>query len=109
MKKAIKRYLRRSVLAYPDPLQWWAYILNATKGNFSPLLEGYEGDIVKIHKAITDECDTGLFCGVIPDSPEYLQKHREWENGIEESYLAQLDRDQPHDREEAGTEGSYNA
>ena len=38
------------------------------------------------------------------DDPAYQQKARQWENSVEES----LDRDQPHDREEAGTMGSYN-
>lgn len=54
MNEAIKRYLKRSVTAYPDPLQWWAFILNATKGNFGPLLEGYSGDIITIHSQIRE-------------------------------------------------------
>jgi hypothetical protein len=52
MEDAIKRYLQRSVIAYPDPMEWWAFILNTTKGNFALLLEGYSGDIVQIHNAI---------------------------------------------------------
>jgi len=52
MHEAIKRYLQRSVIAYPEPMEWWAFILNQTKGNFTTLLEGYSGDIVQIHKAI---------------------------------------------------------
>lgn len=52
MQDAIKRYLKRSVMAYPNPLEWWAFILNSTKGNFLPLLEGYTGDIPKIHNQI---------------------------------------------------------
>jgi hypothetical protein len=55
MQEAIKRYLKRSVMAYPDPMQWWAFILNATKGNFGPLLEGYQGDISLIHKQIRED------------------------------------------------------
>lgn len=53
IERAIKRFLQRSVIAYPEPLAWWAYILNATKGNFAPLLEGYSGDLYKIHQTIT--------------------------------------------------------
>ncbi len=55
MKEAIKRYLQKSVVAYPDPMMWWCYILNQTKGNFEPLLEGYRGNIQKIHQQITKE------------------------------------------------------
>ena len=55
MNEAIKCYLKRSVAAYPDPLKWWAFILNATRGNFRPLLEGYKGDIVTMHSQIERE------------------------------------------------------
>jgi len=54
MEQAVKRYLKRSVMAYPDPLKWWAFILNATRGNFAPLLEGYDGDIPTIHSQIRE-------------------------------------------------------
>lgn len=56
-----------------------------------------------IHRSV----DTGLFCGVIPapmDDPKYLKAAREWENSIDDAILT---RDQPHDREEAGTDGTY--
>lgn len=55
MNEAIKRYLKRSVAAYPDPLKWWAFILNATKGDFNLLLEGHTGDIPTIHNKIKAE------------------------------------------------------
>jgi len=55
MDAAIKRYLQRSVIAYPEPLKWWAFILNATKGNYAPLLEGYTGNICQIHQKIAAE------------------------------------------------------
>lgn len=58
------------------------------------------------------EGDTGLFCGVIPykqyepmDDPKYIKKAQQWENSID---CEILDHDQPHEREEAGTDGSYN-
>lgn len=35
---------------------------------------------------------------------DYQEKARQWENGVEETLL---NRDQPHDREEAGTDGCY--
>lgn len=52
MEAAIRSFLKRSVLAHPDPLDWWAYILNITKGHFEVLLEGYEGDMFQMHKTI---------------------------------------------------------
>jgi hypothetical protein len=55
MEQAIKRYLKRSVIAHPDPMQWWAFILNATKGNFGALLEGYTGDVLSMHGQIERE------------------------------------------------------
>lgn len=57
MREAMKRYLKRSVIAYPNPSQWWAFILNETSGNFGPLLEGYKGDIQKIHRTISSEAE----------------------------------------------------
>jgi hypothetical protein len=55
IKQAIKRYLKGSVSDHPDPTEWWCFIINQNKGNFGPLLEGYRGDILKIHAQIKAE------------------------------------------------------
>jgi hypothetical protein len=52
-KIAIDIFLRKTVVEYPEPMKWWAYILNITKGDFNQLLDGYTGDIVKIHKQLS--------------------------------------------------------
>jgi len=54
MNEAIKRYLKKSVASYPDPLEWWCHILNATMGNYGTLLEGYNGDICEMHRQIKE-------------------------------------------------------